>query len=586
VQKPRPAPRKPALRALMAENFSPRVLMLDSPVEGHADTDEYSDFAVPHASTILPLEITVSAQDGDPDLYVGCGSSLVDQSDYPSQGGTVHWRSNNGYGDDAVTITSDDWSACSGDSDVLISVYGYRNSTFTIIAHSESGGGPIPLYDDITQYGYVAEDEYDYYSFDGESKGIEVSVESLDGDADLYIGCAGEQVTISNYRWSSALAGDSDDAVEVEDSDPEYCSNGFKIAVYGYLGSDYDDDFSYSYGDDDAYFNDFSLDDDYSWDSPNARPTRRLDSSHVTYDITASTTGSIEPLDEDATWVDMVEEDEYAYFSIGVEDFSSIGIKISVAPQDQDTDVDLVVGCSNDAKPTTGDNRWKSDQSFWSPDTVIIDPTDPDFCPDEGEFIIGVYGYTTPSDGGEFSIVISATLKDQGYIEMPFGIRVGGQLSYKTGGDDVRPEFYLLHIADADAISWFFLAGEGKGVSLAMRAIHNETDLDTLPDIRNAHWRKQIDGWDGSGTPTPGEIDIEMDDPILEGAWAITASILPNDDTEESIYLVYADNGDDATELSEVEFSPRSGPKPASPRALRAAAANKAKKAAMEANEQ
>lgn len=194
----------------------------------------------------------VSAVDGDPDLYVDCGLR-GGSSTFPTR--TDHkWGSANYYGVDAVEISQADWQSqhCSSGEDILISVYGYRNSTFSVVAH-KIGSGAETLFDGIDVAGTLHVGDSDYYQFDAAGQDFGLTVSSIAGDVDVFVTCAGGQLPSSgNYLWESQNFADSDDIVHVPASDAHYCSGGFSIAVYAYSGGEYYDDDGSWWDDDDT----------------------------------------------------------------------------------------------------------------------------------------------------------------------------------------------------------------------------------------------------------------------------------------------------------------------------------------------
>ena len=138
----------------------------------------------------MPLQITVTTQSGDPDLFV----SVLTQT--PSATNSS-WRSVTGNGqDELVTMypTDPDYPA-TVPFDAYISVYahGYVNASFTINAKLiGSANATTPLLDGMAAAGVSAPHAFSYYSFGlssaaGGAMAVDFVVTPRIGDVDLYI---------------------------------------------------------------------------------------------------------------------------------------------------------------------------------------------------------------------------------------------------------------------------------------------------------------------------------------------------------------------------------------------------------------
>uniref|UniRef100_A0A7S1CMP0 Subtilisin n=1 Tax=Bicosoecida sp. CB-2014 TaxID=1486930 RepID=A0A7S1CMP0_9STRA len=533
-------------RALQASG-PPRPLSPGYPVNAQAADGAYAHFYVAGMTDAdFPMAISMSPTFGDPDLYVSCGHPRV-ASDYPTQSSS-DWSSD-GTGAEKVTVDLGDWTGvgCAADASdsMLISVYGFTNSSFTIEAMIVSGHDPTPLFNDVPVHGNVVVDKYDFYAFDGAAQPVSITVNSIDGDADVYVSCHGSMPSTDSYVWDSANGGNSDDVIHVGTEDPHYCHTGFVIGVYGFSGSTFSDD------DDDGTMPTF---DDTNPPPPvpadtavaggkkakKAQPTvrgRRMQivSPSASYVITALQGNTERNLLLNEPVVDFTEYERSAYYSVDTDAVGDKGVKISVAPQSQDADVDLYVNCGSDGGlPSSTNNRWSSMESYWSPDTVVIMPSDDQRCPSPGKYVVAVYGYE-PEGGAMFSVVAAPATQDLSWINLPFGSRLGGALS---GG--ARPEYYLLRLGAVTSVDFNFVAGTGSGVTIGVRALHNASDDRTLPTRANAEWKKSVTGFSGSGTPDIGTISVSASDPEMQGAWALAIGVFANDESEEPIYLLEA----------------------------------------------
>lgn len=147
-----------------------------------------------------------------------------------------------------------------------------------------------------------------------------------------------------------------------------------------------------------------------------------------------------------------------------------------------------------------------------SPDYVVFEPEDAQFCPSEGSFIIGVHGYAD----SQFSVVASPYNQDLSWIDLPLGVNLGGRLT------DGNPEYYLFHLSAGQRnlqIKTTCGPTSGEGITVAAIALHSHTDERTLPTVATSHWR---DIASGGHTET---LTIDMTDPVLSGAWGISLGV-------------------------------------------------------------
>jgi hypothetical protein len=154
--------------------------------------------AVPRQGTMLyginitaPItlfEVTLTSTSGDPDLYL-----TLDGSE-PS---ADHWdyASSSVWGDDQVSVRANDTavrSKCPSPSParpctILIAVYGWRASNFTVVAASQSES--VSLLDGEPFVDAAAQWEYRYYVFRPSSAApVSIQLTSFSGDADLLVG--------------------------------------------------------------------------------------------------------------------------------------------------------------------------------------------------------------------------------------------------------------------------------------------------------------------------------------------------------------------------------------------------------------
>jgi hypothetical protein len=105
-------------------------------IGGHVDEVGYKYYTFYNSNPFAVISITVTTVTGDADLYIGSyNKNDEDEMILPSY---YHftWRSFH-WGDDVMQITYQDENFCY-DCDYVIGVYGYRNTSFTVLA-TESG---------------------------------------------------------------------------------------------------------------------------------------------------------------------------------------------------------------------------------------------------------------------------------------------------------------------------------------------------------------------------------------------------------------------------------------------------------------
>lgn len=147
--------------------------------------------------------------------------------------------------------------------------------------------------------------------------------------------------------------------------------------------------------------------------------------------------------------------------------------------------------------------------------------------------MIGVLGYRPVSGGSQFSLVVAPASQDLSWIRMPYGERLGGVLT------EGRAEYYLLNLGSVKHTSFTMLSGDGNGVTLAVRVVHNSSDARVLPTLQNAAFKKSVPG--GSGTnPSIGHLDIDPSSPILAGAYALSVGVFANESGDAPLYIVTA----------------------------------------------
>lgn len=201
-------------------------LVPDVPVSTGVARGEYLYYAV-FAEGGDAVDITVTPRSGDPDLFVSC-SPFPTLSNY-------HWRAW-GTGVDSVRINGSEPDACGGR--YYISVYGFQESDFTLVATSHRQGEGAFLLVNRQEEGVVYRGQQEYFQFNmplGVHADIRFTVHALTGDPDLYVHCDFFPNQLSQYTWHSTYSAGRDDVVVVQTADPSRCASGsYKIAVHGF----------------------------------------------------------------------------------------------------------------------------------------------------------------------------------------------------------------------------------------------------------------------------------------------------------------------------------------------------------------
>ena len=166
----------------------------DVPYTGVVAENMYSYFIFPVHFSHEDVTISVTTLSGDPDIFISVSPNntkpTIEKSDFRSTS----------FGDEKITIT---WESglkekCPNlpknhtfgnktECKMYIGVYGFQITTFTIRVHP-SKGLPILLNPGSSVFGNISKSEYAfYYSIVEAAKDIKVTLQSFNGDADLFV---------------------------------------------------------------------------------------------------------------------------------------------------------------------------------------------------------------------------------------------------------------------------------------------------------------------------------------------------------------------------------------------------------------
>lgn len=293
--------------------------------------------------------VTLTSLTGDADLYAS-------ETDISPTVAKHQWASAGVSGEDVLVIQGSTLQSCTANTlrgvqcELFIGVYGFRNSTYSILAHLETGM-PISLIEGVPQAGFVNTSHYNYYQVhapDNTDGDISISLSPEYGDPDLFVAVNGKRAGMKNFQYSSRNAVTPDQVV-VPRSACQDCL--ISIAVWGFRESQY---------------------------------TLRF-----------NTATSVISLSEATPYEGHVDADKYQYFMVYHWD-QYADVAISITPIYGDPDVFVVTQNPGDPDdlPSRSNYMWRS-VGFGS-DTVTISHTESNFCY-QCNYLIAVYGFSATS---------------------------------------------------------------------------------------------------------------------------------------------------------------------------------------------
>lgn len=443
----------------------------------------YEYFTIAVTEPGVDLNIVLTPFVGDPDIYVS-----VSPNRRPSrEAGQYDWFSSSA-SNDYITVQNA-WAQCAqrnsttnGMCYFYIAVYGFTNSSFSILAQMNRGAGhPTLLSDGVPQDGFVNRTQYNYYHLQvpagNGNTSLTITLTPTFGDADLYIllvppGGRADGATIPGIRTydyrSQAWTGS--DIISINPRDPAYCGNcDVVIAVYGYTASS-------------------------------------------AYTIVASSnTGPIR-LRNGFAQQQSVAQGTYVYFTLGVDQpDADISLTLTALSGDPDMYVRVVTDPTQPGQlPSSQLFTWRSFQ--FGNDFLQIDHRDPDFCY-HCTYTIGVFGYSD----SQFSIL--ATVDVSTVVSLSLGIPQNGVIS--QGGWKYYSAV-LLNDLESLVITVTPLNGNPD--------LYVVPGLDTLPNMTNAVWRSNAGGAGSLDTvtipaPAPSQFYIIGVYGVTDSEYSLTTSV-------------------------------------------------------------
>jgi hypothetical protein len=192
------------------------------------------------------LTISVTPFSGDPDLYISPAPEAHPRKE------NYTWASR-GFGGDTLTLQAEDMRKyCTPDSargvgcDIYIGVYGWTNTSFSIMASLNMGWmNPIVLFSGQPQSGHVHKGTYDYYQFTipggPHPPQVRIALNPTEGsDQDLYLTTSRDhepgktQYDMRSTSWAGV------DEIVLQPGTEHYTpDNTVYVAVFGYQEGDY-----------------------------------------------------------------------------------------------------------------------------------------------------------------------------------------------------------------------------------------------------------------------------------------------------------------------------------------------------------
>ncbi len=225
-------------------------------VEGNLDAKAYAYYEVDasgHAAQDLIL--TATPLSGDCDMYAGLAQDLP----FPTVE-RYEWASSH-LGQDSLLIAEEDPKNCrhrqhaSGPCKYRCGVYGYTGGSYTLVARWNSSE-PLPLVLGRPQADSVSAGTFRQYQMQitpelvGSSSGqppkdLQVQVQPLNGDPDVFVTLDGQRPTADHYQYRSSDWGNSVDRIVLAPRDSLYqrfCPDfrcTLRVGVYGFHDASY-----------------------------------------------------------------------------------------------------------------------------------------------------------------------------------------------------------------------------------------------------------------------------------------------------------------------------------------------------------
>ena len=361
--------------------------------------DRYNYYQFPLATDYEDVTFQLNALVGDPDLYI-----LINSADtYPSKTNS-HYNSTT-YGSSTLTLQWEQIKtycpAVENDAGfgqlhgchIYIAVYGYIEATYNVRVSSRRS---LPVFLPLGEStaGYLNGTEYAYYYTPIASTdidGIAVHLQSLEGDADLYVNLVSQVSGGDRSEWRRPNKDSSDfqsrsavfgDYVGISPADiREKCRDGSCVVLAG----------AYCF-------------------SGNCRYMMMISSDNVL------------SVAEGVPVFGNLDAGDYVYYKF-YNSKDTTAILITLTPLSVG-DPDLFIDYGTDTRPTVSNSTWRS--TSWRGEELLINSTDEAFThigTMRGYYIIGVRGFSNCT----YSLTV--TTNPQPVLQLVSGIPMQGDLS-------------------------------------------------------------------------------------------------------------------------------------------------------------
>eukprot|EP00598_Pedospumella_elongata_P002386 CAMPEP_0184975878 /NCGR_PEP_ID=MMETSP1098-20130426/6959_1 /TAXON_ID=89044 /ORGANISM="Spumella elongata, Strain CCAP 955/1" /LENGTH=2755 /DNA_ID=CAMNT_0027498653 /DNA_START=79 /DNA_END=8346 /DNA_ORIENTATION=+ len=353
------------------------------PRQSHVDSGKLEYFKFSITQPELDVVISVTPINGDPDMFISMAPVR-----HPTRDNNTWFQSK--FGADSITLQYRDTAkhcvpnpnVAGKHCDVYIGVFGWMNTTFTILANVDEGfRSPVLLLDQSPQTGLVDTAHYTYYKYSvsvPRSNGAATPAVDIkftltptdDGDADLFLLIEPKgnhtQPGVSNYDYRSVGWGSVTEMIELSADMPHYCFDcTVYLAVYGY---------------------------------------RRC-----AYTIQASSSGLVS-VQAGQAMGGHVSAEKFAYYSVhNANQFGNMKFTLTMISEDADLYITAHKPNTRLSLPTNTNYMWRS--LYVGSDVISFDYTDSRFCTD-CDYIIGVYGYSNAT----FTLMV--TDQEDGIIKL------------------------------------------------------------------------------------------------------------------------------------------------------------------------
>ncbi|KAL1503384.1 hypothetical protein AB1Y20_011435 [Prymnesium parvum] len=205
------------------------------PARGVVPAGTYLFYQIPIERLNVSISAYLTPLSGDADLY----ASFVQHR--PTKGNSNFSSTSSGTTNDQLRISPSDPHFChSQPCRLFISVYGYRNSSFSLVV-SQREVSRVRLIDGQPQVGSLESHTWEYYTFSVTQrlKAFQLSVNPEFGDPDVYVNAGNVLPTRDNSQWQSTSSGADEFTIDNSTNDAWCVDCSYTIGVYAWSATDY-----------------------------------------------------------------------------------------------------------------------------------------------------------------------------------------------------------------------------------------------------------------------------------------------------------------------------------------------------------